>query len=68
MTNTKKSTALERRLQGYPPPKYHRLTEAYAKATGVTKSEVVTIALKNFFDRMPEGERARIISASKHHY
>jgi hypothetical protein len=68
MENKKKSAAIERRVQAYPPPKYHKLTEAYAKATGITQSEVVTTALKDFFDKMPECERSRIISVSKHSY
>lgn len=68
MSNQKKSAAIERRVQGYPPPKYHGLTEAYAKVSGMAVSGVVTQAIKEFFDRMPEGERKRIINQSKHSY
>lgn len=64
----KKSVAVTRRVQGYPPPRIHSLAVGYSKVYNVGQSELVTEALKQFFDRMPEGERARILTASKNHY
>lgn len=67
---TYKSTreALKRRVHSYPPPKYHNLTVAYASVNEMRKSEVVTQALKEFFDRMPKQEQERILQQSKNHY
>jgi hypothetical protein len=60
--------ALKRRVHSYPPPKYHNLTVAYAAANEMRKSEVVTQALKEFFDRMPKHEHDRILRHGKNHY
>ena len=62
--------ALERRLQCYPPAKYCNLTKALARANGMREGQVVTVALKEYFDRMPEQERQRILSqgGSSNHY
>lgn len=60
--------ALKRRVHSYPPPKYHSLTVAYASLNEMRKSEVVTQALKEFFDRMPKPEQERILRQSKHHF
>lgn len=60
--------ALQRRVHAYPPPKYHELTTAYAKANEMPKSEVVTLALKQFFDSMPKQEQVRIQNLSKNSY
>jgi len=58
----------ERRVQGYPPPIYCKLTQGYAAANGITESKVVSEALKQFFDGMPQRERERFLSVSKHSY
>jgi hypothetical protein len=60
--------ALKRRVHSYPPPKYHTLTVAYAAANEMRKSEVVTQALKEFFDRMPKQEQERILRQGRNHY
>ncbi|MCA6489082.1 MAG: hypothetical protein IM569_13610 [Chitinophagaceae bacterium] len=60
--------ALKRRVHSYPPPKYHSLTVAYATVNEMRKSEVVTQALKEFFDRMPKPEQERILKQSRHQY
>ena len=60
--------ALKRRVHSYPPPKYHILTVAYAAANEMRKSEVVTQALKEFFDRMPKQEQERILRQGRNHY
>ncbi len=68
MQNKKKSVAIERRVQCYPPPVYHKLTVGYAAVNGMTESKVISQALKDFFDRMPQQEKERLLSASKHSY
>lgn len=68
MSAQKSNPALERRLQAYPPPKYHLLTKAYAQVNEMKDSETVSFIIKDFFDRMPEQERQRLIDKSRHHY
>jgi len=58
----------ERRLQCYPSTHYTGLTKAYAKVNEMTESKVVNLALKSFFDKMPDSEKQQIITASKNHY
>ena len=58
----------DRRIQAYPPPKYHNLTTAYAKANDMKESAAVTHIIKEFFDAMPAHERERIIQVSKNSY
>jgi hypothetical protein len=66
--NNKKSVSLERRMQTYPPPKYHTLAVAFAKTNEMRESEAVSFIIKDFFDRMPESERQRILHLSKNTY
>ena len=58
----------DRRIQAYPPPKYHNLTTAYAKANDMKESAAVSHIIKEFFDKMPAQERERIIQVSKNSY
>jgi len=68
MCNSKNSAALERRVQVYPPPKYSALVKAMSKAEKISESEVVSTAIKDFFDRMPEDIKERLRTLSKHSY
>lgn len=69
MANGKKvSTSLQRHIQAYPSPKYYLLVEAMSKANDISRSEVVNKALREYFDRMPEQERQRIVNVSKNSY
>lgn len=63
-----KSAALLRHVQSYPPPKYFGLILAMAKCDEISKSEVINIAVKQYFDSMPTEERMRIIQQSKNSY
>jgi hypothetical protein len=63
-----KSVALQRRVQGYPPPRYHNLLLAKSKCDGLSESAIVTEAVKQYFDSMPEQERQRITQFSKNSY
>ena len=70
-TKKTKSIALERKLECYPPPKYHNLMMGYKELNEISKSEAVTEAIKQFFDNMPENTRRACLNAgiqSKHHY
>jgi hypothetical protein len=59
------SSAHARQIKSFPPPKYHGLVVGMSKLEGISKSEVVCIALKQYFDSMPERDRARLMSVSK---
>lgn len=48
MPEKKRSSSLERRVQGYPPHQIHHLLQQYVIAHGCTESEVVTEALRAF--------------------
>lgn len=55
------TAAQKRRLQAYPPPRVHSLLVAYSVFYEVRKSEIVSTAIKEFFDRMPASDRERIL-------
>ena len=63
-----KSAALQRHVQAYPPPKYFGLILAMAKCDAISKSEVINIAVKQYFDNLPQDEKTRIIQQSKNTY
>lgn len=71
-SDKKPSVATERRLVTYPPPKFHSLTEAFAIANEMPSSKAVAFIIKDFFDRMSEQERQRILQVasnrSSNHY
>lgn len=74
MNETKtKSIAHERRIDCYPPPKYHILIKGYKEINEMKASEAITEIVKHFFDNMPENKRRLcmnegIKATSKHHY
>lgn len=69
-----KSIALTRKIECYPPPKYHTLLKGYAEVNEMKNSEAVTEIMRKFFDGMPENKRTQCLQAgvkivsSKHHY
>jgi len=69
-----KSIAQERRVVCYPPPKYHTLLDGYISSNEMKRSEALTEIMRNFFDKMPEAQKARCmnegikINKSKHSY
>lgn len=63
-----RSSSLDRHISVYPHPKYYNMVVALANCEEMSKSEVINTALKEYFDRMPESERQRIISVSKNRY
>ena len=71
---TTKSVAHSRRIDCYPPPKYHALLNGYAAKNELSKSEAVSEIMRNFFENMPEQKRVQClnegmrITKSKHHY
>lgn len=54
--------ALKRRIDYYPRPTYEMLVKAYAKETGESKSAVVEMGVKLFFDSMPQEKRNRLLA------
>lgn len=57
-----KSSALEREIKGYLPPKYHNLFSAYVALNEMGKSEAMNVITREFFDKMPEADRQRLLS------
>lgn len=49
-----------RRVQGYLKPSVERTFRGYAKSNGMSKSECVNLAVKEFIKRIPEHERIRL--------
>lgn len=62
------NSALDRRVQYYPPPKTFNLVVNYAAVNEISESEATTIAVRSFFEKMPAEERERYIRASKNNY
>lgn len=60
-TDNKKSSALDRKLETYPHPKYHKMVVAYSQLHEVSKSEVVSTSIKNFFDNLPPTEKTLLM-------
>lgn len=46
--------AQKRKITAYLPQKYYLLTINYAEQKQIPKSDVVKLAIKQFFDRMPQ--------------
>lgn len=63
-----KSAAHQQRVVGYPDPKYKRLIQAEAKAESMSVSQIVTKAVKNYYDSLSENQRQAIIHKSKFSY
>lgn len=58
--NTKSITHL-RRVSYYASPRNNNLVQAYAEIKGMSKSSVIDMAAKNFFDALPESERRLLL-------
>jgi hypothetical protein len=56
------SIAHKRRIDYYPRPTYEKLVKAYAQETGESKSAVVEMGVKLFFDSMPQDKRNKLLS------
>lgn len=57
-----KSKALDRKIEAYPQPYYHRLVTGYVAIHEVSRSEVVCQALKLYFDTMPQDQKSRLMN------
>ena len=70
----KRSVALDRKIECYPPPKYHTLFRGYVEMNEMKNSEAVSEIMRQFFDNMPANKRTQCMNAgirvtrSKHHY
>ena len=62
MSDKSKSSSLERKIEAYPKPYYHKMIVGYVAIHEVSKSEVVCNALKLYFDIMPHDEKQRILT------
>lgn len=54
------SSANDRMVRGYPPPKYFDLFQDYRDANEMNTSETITTILRTFFDKMDPSEITRI--------
>jgi len=69
MCNEKKnSSSHERAIKAFPNPKYFNLVDSLSKSEGVSRSKVVSTAIKSYFDNMPDQEKERIVNNSKNSY
>lgn len=59
------SIAHKRRIDYYPRPTYEMLVKAYAEETGESKSAVVEMGVKLFFDSMPQEKRAKLLAKNR---
>lgn len=66
----KRSIALKRKVEAYPPPKYYGLLESYREANDMGRSETLNYIVRHFFDTMPASEidRIRHLAGSKNSY
>lgn len=69
-----KSSSHGRMVTCYPSPKYHTLLLGYQKHNELKKSEAMARILQEYFDKMPEPQKAVclnegiIVTRSKHQY
>jgi hypothetical protein len=56
----KKSVTLERAIMTYPPPLYCQYVRNYAEVRGKSESKIVSEAIKQYFDGMPESEKNKL--------
>lgn len=64
----KQSCSHTRQVKAYPPQRIYSLTQAYARMEEVSKSTVVEIALRRFFDSLSPEEKARVQMFAKNGY
>ena len=62
---SKKNVSTEHRVQGYVRPQYKKLLQGYKLKYGESESKVVTKALKNFLDALPNDEKAYLLRRIK---
>jgi len=58
---SRRSSSLDRQIQTYPHPHYYKLSIGFAKNNLISKGEAVEVAIKYFFDSMPEAKRNELI-------
>jgi hypothetical protein len=56
-----RSSSKDRVIQAYPRPKYNLFARAYASVNEMSLSETVEKALREMYERMPEGDRVRLM-------
>jgi hypothetical protein len=55
------SSSLDRRVQAYLPPKYHQLFTSLTQTNEMGESEMVNVIVREYFDKMPDHERQRLL-------
>jgi hypothetical protein len=59
----KRSITQERKVYAYPSPKYHRLLLNYCRDQELSKSDVICLALREFFDARNRSKLPELINA-----
>jgi hypothetical protein len=59
------SKSQKRRIPYYPRPHYERLVKAYADKHNMSRSSVVELGVKLFFDTLPAHEREMLLKSVK---
>lgn len=60
-----KSVSHTRKVSIYPSPVMHKLLLAESELTEISRSSIMTEALKQYYDRMPESEKRRLLETLK---
>jgi hypothetical protein len=63
--NSNKSVTQKRRIPYYPRPHYEILVKSYALNHGMSRSSVVELGVKLFFDTLPSHERELLLKSEK---
>jgi hypothetical protein len=64
----KKHTPWKNQVKFTPQPKYKNLISALSDINEAPVANTLNYIVKDYFDRMPEQQRRRLIEHSKHHY
>lgn len=56
---------MDYRVQGYVRPQHKELLKGYKEQYDISESKVVSLALKNFFDSMPQAEKVKLLARAK---
>ena len=60
-----KSSSMDYRVQGYVRPQHKELLKVYKEKYDMSESKIVSLAIKNFFDSLPETEKVKLLARAK---
>ena len=56
---------MDYRVQGYVRPQHKELLKGYKEQYDMSESKVVSQAIQNFFDNMPQSEKVKLLARAK---